>query len=216
VGQLSFFTRVELAAMRDRTRSRRYSPQKEAFRREHERRRAFGLAQRHSRKLRELHGGDGIVALTAAMLGRASQACDPPLVEQPEPPLVEQPEPPSAAQAESPMGSAQPDPPVVAQVKSPAVAQPDPPTEPPVTEQAEPPAMRPPLVHHPVMEHNPEAPRPELTHLIAAGASIRRRMRHLDRGVSRCDSESHTIPMSRSRKPILSALGAVRGERHPP
>jgi hypothetical protein len=191
VGQLSFFTRAELAVMRDRTRSRRHSPQKEAFRREHERRRAFGLAQRHSRKLRELRGGDGIVALTAAMLGRAGQACDPPLVEQPEAP-------------------------VAAQVESPAVAQPDPPTEPPVTEQAEPPAMRPPLVHHPVMEHNPEAPRPELRHRIATRASIRRRMRHFDRGVSRCDSESHTIPMSRSRKPILSALGAVRGERHPP
>ncbi|MEV6932841.1 hypothetical protein AB0M46_51275, partial [Dactylosporangium sp. NPDC051485] len=32
VGQLSFFSRTELAAMRDRTRSRRYCPAREQFR----------------------------------------------------------------------------------------------------------------------------------------------------------------------------------------
>ncbi len=86
MGQLGLFTRAELAEMRDRTKSRRYSPEKEAFRREHERRRAWGLIQRHSRKLRDLHGGDGIVALTAAMLGRATPACAPPAPQKAIPP----------------------------------------------------------------------------------------------------------------------------------
>jgi hypothetical protein len=56
MGQLSLFTRSELAAMRDRTRSRNYSPAKEQFRREHARHRDWGLARRHAEKLRRLHG----------------------------------------------------------------------------------------------------------------------------------------------------------------
>ena len=38
--------------MRDRTASRHYSPAREEFRREHERRRAWGLVQRHGERLR--------------------------------------------------------------------------------------------------------------------------------------------------------------------
>src|SRR6185295_2002637 len=52
MGQLGFFTRVQLAEMRDRTKSRRYSPEAEAFRRDHARHRAWGLTQRHAQKLR--------------------------------------------------------------------------------------------------------------------------------------------------------------------
>ncbi|MBB4763729.1 hypothetical protein BJ971_004285 [Actinoplanes digitatis] len=54
--QLQFFTSSELAAMRDRTASRNYSPERDEFRREHERHRAWGLTQRHARRLRQLRG----------------------------------------------------------------------------------------------------------------------------------------------------------------
>src|SRR4051812_14657914 len=49
--QLQFFTNVELAAMRDRTKARNYSPEADEFRREHARHRNWGLARRHARKL---------------------------------------------------------------------------------------------------------------------------------------------------------------------
>ncbi|MCW2141604.1 hypothetical protein BXY51_006188 [Actinoplanes cyaneus] len=51
VAQMSLFNRAELAGMRDRTLSRNYSAEAEEFRREHERHRAWGLRQRHARKL---------------------------------------------------------------------------------------------------------------------------------------------------------------------
>ena len=38
--------------MRDRTKARNYSPERDEFRRDHERRRAFGLARRHAERLR--------------------------------------------------------------------------------------------------------------------------------------------------------------------
>jgi hypothetical protein len=41
--------------MRDRTASRNYSPERDQFRREHERRRAYGLQRRHAERLRRLH-----------------------------------------------------------------------------------------------------------------------------------------------------------------
>src|SRR5687768_13907458 len=50
--QLALFTVAELSAMRDRSRSRRYSPANEQFRREHARHRAWGLTRRHTEKLR--------------------------------------------------------------------------------------------------------------------------------------------------------------------
>ncbi len=49
--QLQLFTRPATAAMRDRTKARNYSPAKEEFRREHARRRRWGLARRHAQKL---------------------------------------------------------------------------------------------------------------------------------------------------------------------
>jgi len=52
--QLSMFTLAELAGMRDRTASRNYSPDRDEFRREHERHRAWGLARRHAERLRRL------------------------------------------------------------------------------------------------------------------------------------------------------------------
>src|SRR3954451_11597352 len=42
--------------MRDRARSRKYSAGNDAFRRDHARRRAWGLAQRHAEKLRRESG----------------------------------------------------------------------------------------------------------------------------------------------------------------
>jgi hypothetical protein len=55
--QLQLFTTAELATMRDRTASRRYSPAAEEFRRTHQRHRAWGLAQRHAERLRRSRGG---------------------------------------------------------------------------------------------------------------------------------------------------------------
>ncbi len=50
--QLQFFTRAEVAGMRDRTASRKYSLAGEEFRRVHARHRAWGLTQRHAERLR--------------------------------------------------------------------------------------------------------------------------------------------------------------------
>jgi len=49
--QLQLFTRPATAAMRDRTKARNYSPEKDEFRRDHARRRQWGLARRHAQKL---------------------------------------------------------------------------------------------------------------------------------------------------------------------
>ncbi|MFB9696369.1 hypothetical protein ACFFRK_25225, partial [Amorphoplanes digitatis] len=57
--QLQFFSRGELAAMRDRTASRNYSPERDQFRRDHERHRTWGLTQRHARRLRQLRHRPG-------------------------------------------------------------------------------------------------------------------------------------------------------------
>ncbi len=55
--QQQLFTRAELSAMRDRTRARNYSPDRENFRRDHERRRYWGLKRRHAERLRQLREG---------------------------------------------------------------------------------------------------------------------------------------------------------------
>src|ERR1700755_3205885 len=71
--------------MRDRTKSRNYSPERDEFRREHERHRAWGLTQSHPRKLRRLPGSstpDYCQILEAARKRRAGAAADPP--QQPE------------------------------------------------------------------------------------------------------------------------------------
>ena len=54
--QIQLFTRPAIAAMRDRTKARNYSPEREEFRRDHARRRRWGLARRHAQKLCRLHG----------------------------------------------------------------------------------------------------------------------------------------------------------------
>ena len=54
--QLQLFTSAELARMRDRTKSRNHSPERDKFRREHGRHRQWGLIQRHARKRRQIHG----------------------------------------------------------------------------------------------------------------------------------------------------------------
>jgi hypothetical protein len=57
MGQGSLFSRSEIAGMRDRTRSRKYSAARDDFRREHERHRAWGLQRRHAEKLRRIREG---------------------------------------------------------------------------------------------------------------------------------------------------------------
>jgi hypothetical protein len=52
--QLQLFSTAEVAAMRDRTASRNYSPGCAEFRRTHERHRAWGLTRRHAERLRQL------------------------------------------------------------------------------------------------------------------------------------------------------------------
>ena len=57
--QLQFFTRPEMAAMRDPTKARNYSPGAAEFRRDHAERRRWGLIRRHAEKLCRLHGCAG-------------------------------------------------------------------------------------------------------------------------------------------------------------
>ncbi|MCW2142636.1 hypothetical protein BXY51_007226 [Actinoplanes cyaneus] len=71
VAQMSLFSRTELAGMRDRTLSRNYSAEAEEFRREHERHRAWGLRQRHARKL--VRSGWGASAAWAAVTAGEDQ-----------------------------------------------------------------------------------------------------------------------------------------------
>ncbi len=52
MGQMALFS---VAGLRDRTRARNYSPSRDDFRRDHERRRHFGLQRRHAEKLRRLN-----------------------------------------------------------------------------------------------------------------------------------------------------------------
>jgi hypothetical protein len=55
MGQMSFFSRAETAAMRDRTKARNYDPGRHEFRRQQRIRRDCGLQRRHAEKLRRLH-----------------------------------------------------------------------------------------------------------------------------------------------------------------
>ena len=54
MGQLSLFSRGEIAGMRDWSAARNHCPERDAFRREHERHRVWGLQRRHAAKLRHL------------------------------------------------------------------------------------------------------------------------------------------------------------------
>jgi hypothetical protein len=100
--QMQFFSSAELAAMRDRTASRRYSAERETFRREHERHRAWGLARRHADRLRRAHSRPGQPAAeptgksreVAQLAARAAEACSPsPSVPEPSSPGPSVPEP---------------------------------------------------------------------------------------------------------------------------
>ncbi|MCW2139808.1 hypothetical protein BXY51_004372 [Actinoplanes cyaneus] len=71
VAQMSLFSRTELAGMRDRTLARNYSAEAEEFRRVHERHRAWGLRQRHARKL--VRSGWGASAAWAAVTAGQDQ-----------------------------------------------------------------------------------------------------------------------------------------------
>src|SRR5689334_14742915 len=65
MGQMSLFSRTEIAGMRDRTKARNYSAERDEFRRDHERRRAFGLQRRHATKLRRLQQERSAAAATS-------------------------------------------------------------------------------------------------------------------------------------------------------
>jgi hypothetical protein len=69
------FTPAHTAAMRDHTKRRNYSEEAEQFRREHAARRAWGLEQRHARKLRRLYGSTA--AAWAAYRQRAEEVLSP-------------------------------------------------------------------------------------------------------------------------------------------
>ncbi|GAA2610936.1 hypothetical protein Adu01nite_22430 [Paractinoplanes durhamensis] len=49
--QPSLFSQAQLAAMRDPTKARNYSSDREAFRRDHKARREHGKAQRHAQRI---------------------------------------------------------------------------------------------------------------------------------------------------------------------
>ncbi|MER7007226.1 hypothetical protein ABT297_29885, partial [Dactylosporangium sp. NPDC000555] len=88
MGQLGLFSRAELAAMRDRTRSRRYSPANEQFRREHARHRDWGLARRHADKLRRLRG-DTPPAISDQRDGSVHGSVQGPVPPSPPPPVTQ-------------------------------------------------------------------------------------------------------------------------------
>jgi hypothetical protein len=73
--QLQLFSGAEIAAMRDPTKARNYSPGNAAFRRDHERHRAWGLRQRHARRLRRLRDGTLFFTQDGSLAERRS---DPP------------------------------------------------------------------------------------------------------------------------------------------
>ena len=104
--QLQFFTTAELAKMRDRTKSRSYSPAGDEFRRIHERHRAWGLKRRHAERLRQIQAARASAALTAASTStkhdRAAQPASAPAAPVPAagpPPRVEPAMPPPAPAA---------------------------------------------------------------------------------------------------------------------
>jgi DNA-binding transcriptional MerR regulator len=83
--QLELFTRSELASMRDRTASRRYSPEGDQFRRDHKRHRAWGLTQRHARRLMHLRqqGDPWAVAISEASTRQTTSVSEPVAAGQP-------------------------------------------------------------------------------------------------------------------------------------
>ncbi|MDP9792125.1 hypothetical protein J2S43_000637 [Catenuloplanes nepalensis] len=76
--QLQLFTQADIAAMRDRTASGRYSPAHDEFRRVHEPHRAWGLQQRHARRLRKLYGHAVDIPMAPPMLRRYADETPPP------------------------------------------------------------------------------------------------------------------------------------------
>jgi hypothetical protein len=85
VAQMSLFSRGELAGMRDRTRARNYSAEAEKFRRDHERHRAWGLRQRHARKLARA-GWGASTAWAAVTAGEDQQRQAAPVIAAPSQP----------------------------------------------------------------------------------------------------------------------------------
>src|SRR5690349_23852732 len=91
VAQLSLFSRSEIAGMRDRTARRNYSAAAEEFRREHERHRQWGLAQRHGEKLRRLRfsrSGLTTAPTPGSGLARSTPPAPPPAPQAPAPQVV--------------------------------------------------------------------------------------------------------------------------------
>ena len=72
--QLSLFTTGQLAVMRDRTAARNYSAERDAFRREHERHRSWGLTQRHAERLRRCRASRSAAADACPPRDAASDA----------------------------------------------------------------------------------------------------------------------------------------------
>ncbi|XVU22295.1 hypothetical protein ACQPZJ_34175 [Actinoplanes sp. CA-054009] len=70
MAQMQLFTRAKTAELRDPTKARNYSPSAAEFRRDHEKRRAWGLKARHAQKLQRLFGS---VAAAEAHFRQAAQ-----------------------------------------------------------------------------------------------------------------------------------------------
>jgi hypothetical protein len=95
VGQMPLFTVT--TSMRDNTKRRNYSATAERFRREQAGRRKWGLAQRHARKMRSLHGSvaaawtsyrdaaDGLVSAVSAAPAREAETTKPATLSQIQP-----------------------------------------------------------------------------------------------------------------------------------
>ncbi|SDT46130.1 hypothetical protein SAMN04489716_3906 [Actinoplanes derwentensis] len=92
-----------VAGMRDRTKSRNYSPERDEFRRDHERRRAWGLQRRHAEKLRQIRERDSmplsredrewLASLTPRTPPASEPPQNPPATAPPPPPASPEPEP---------------------------------------------------------------------------------------------------------------------------
>ncbi|MBB3097992.1 hypothetical protein FHR83_005677 [Actinoplanes campanulatus] len=84
MGQGSLFSRAQTAEMRDPSKARNHSPEREEFRRMQQRRRAFGLERRHAEKLRRLHPDPATLPAPPGGSGPAARPVD--LAERPQPP----------------------------------------------------------------------------------------------------------------------------------
>ncbi|PRX18248.1 hypothetical protein CLV67_11381 [Actinoplanes italicus] len=106
MGQMSLFGRQETARFRDRTKARNHSAERDEFRREHERRRFYGLQRRHAAKLRR--GRPGGHTPSDAARSSAAAGSDPSAPQRSPEPRTSTASPPRTSTASSPRTPAAP------------------------------------------------------------------------------------------------------------